>query len=290
VTYRANVERTVAGLSVVEWPGGAPNVVALAGLSGTAWAWAPVAEAVPEARLVAIDLRGRGRSSGLTGPTGLRAHARDVASVVRELGLTDVVVVGHSMGAFLAPVVAQELGAGVARIVCVDGGIRPKFPFFLGPRLTRLTFKRQLGKIDKTYPTVEAFAERSRLGTALAGHPELMPMAMRMLEHELGGKPGSLRPRLDVPRAVSDAVDTFFGPDVPAAVDALRVPADVLLAEHRMKPKDKPFIADAAAGEWVARQPLLRVHRLPGNHVTIMFRPELVSAIRGTLWPGILSS
>jgi hypothetical protein len=53
----------------------------------------------------------------------------------------------------------------------------------------------------------------------------------------------------------------------------------VLLAEHAKKTKDKPFISDEAVAPAVAAQPLLRVQRLPGNHVTVVFAPEVAEAI-----------
>src|SRR5690242_461980 len=82
---------TAAGLHVTEWPGSGPTVVGLPGLSSSSAAWAPLAGQLPDARIVAPDLRGRGASQRLSGPTGLRAHARDVAAVMAELDLRDVV-------------------------------------------------------------------------------------------------------------------------------------------------------------------------------------------------------
>lgn len=281
-------EHSIAGLNLVEWPAAVSTaetqtVIGLHGLTGSGWAWAAVAEAMPETRVLGIDMRGRGGSVGLAGPTGLRAHARDVAAVARELKLVSVIVAGHSMGAYLAPIVAQELGSYVTRIVCVDGAIRPAFPPGLGPQETRAMFELELRLMEASFPSLEAFAAQTRVAPAIEGYPQLRPSALRMLEHELSGSVGELRPRLDVSRAIEDAVDTFFGADVPAAIDALTVPADVLLAEHQLKPTDKPFISDAAVQDWTTRQPLLRVHRFPGNHVTLLFTAELVTALQGTV-------
>lgn len=279
-TARTTTRHRVAGFTVTEWPGTGPTVLCLSGLGSFAPTWGPLADALPVARLLGIDLRGRGDGQGMSGPTGLRQHATDVAAVLADLDLTDVVVVGHSMGAYLAPLVADEAPGRVRKLVLVDGGIRPLLPFFMGPALTRWTFSRQLKGADREFPTVEALAAKSRIGVLLKDRPDLLPSIMRVIEAEAGGGPGAYRPRVDVDRAVADAVDTFFGPDVEPALDALTVPAEILLAEHAKKAGQKPFISDKAVAPWLDRQPLLSVRRLPGNHVTVLFAPEVAEAVQ----------
>jgi pimeloyl-ACP methyl ester carboxylesterase len=269
----------VAGLAVTVWPGDGPTVLGLPGLGSSGHAWAPLAASLPDAHLVAPDLRGRGRSKDRTGEPGLLGHARDVRAVAEELDLRDVVVVGHSMGAYLAPLVARELGDRVARLVLVDGGIRPDFPFFMTPRVVRMTFRRQLSGADREYPDVAAFAKKGRVGPMLASRPDLLPTVMQMLEAELDGPPGRLRPQLDVARATDDAVDAFFGPEVLSALEQLTAPTQVFLAESTKKDGQRPFISDKAVAPWLATKPNLTVTRLPGNHLTVLFAPEVAAAV-----------
>ena len=55
--------RVVAGLSCAEWhPNEATTVLALHGLTSTSQVWAGLAGALPQARVVAPDLPGRGGS------------------------------------------------------------------------------------------------------------------------------------------------------------------------------------------------------------------------------------
>lgn len=278
-TARETIQHQVAGFTVTEWPGTGPTVFGLSGLGSHAPTWAPMARTLPDTHFWSIDLRGRGAGQGMTGPTGLRQHAQDVAAVLAELGLTDVVLIGHSMGAYLAPVVAQEAPDRIKHLVLVDGGILPTFPFFMGPRLTKLTFGKQLRAADRAWPSVEALARKGRLDKMLADRPDLTPEIMAILVAEVGGTPGALRPRLDVDRAVQDAVDCFFGPDNGPALDALSVPAYVFLAENMKKAGQRPFISDSAVAPWLTRQPLLHVRRLPGNHLTVLFAPEVAEAV-----------
>lgn len=275
---RESVTHAVNGFTVTEWPGDGPVVVCLSGLGSHAPTWGPFARTVPGARLLGIDLRGRGAGQGMSGPTGMRQHARDVAGVLEAMDLEDVVVLGHSMGAYLAPVVAQEAGARVRRLVLVDGGIRPTFPFFLRPALVRLTFRKQLRAADRTFPSLQALTKRARVGEMLADRPDLEPLLLEILDAE-SRRPDGFRPKLDVDRAVEDAVDCFFGPDNAPALAALQVPAEVFLAENKKKEGQAPFISDKAVAAAVAAQPLLHVTRLPGNHVTVLFASEVAAAV-----------
>lgn len=275
---RQVVTHEVDGLTVTEWPGEGAVVFCLSGLGSHAPTWAPFAASVPGARVFGIDLRGRGAGMGLAGPTGLRQHAKDVAAVLEQLDLRDVVLVGHSMGAYLAPLVAQESHGRLKKLVLVDGGIRPRFPFFMRPALVRLMFNKQLSAADVTFPTVEALAEKARVGKMLADRPDLTPTLLEILAEESRRLDG-FRPKLDVDRCVADAVDCFFGPDNAPALAALDLPSEVFLAEHAKGTSDKPFISDKAVEAEVGKQPLLSVTRLPGNHVTVLFAPEVAAAV-----------
>src|SRR5690606_22066974 len=58
---------------------GAPTVVAVHGITSSHVAWPLLAATMPHVRVVAPDLRGRGRSRDLPPPYGMPSHADDVA-------------------------------------------------------------------------------------------------------------------------------------------------------------------------------------------------------------------
>ena len=57
------------------------------GITASHRAWPAVVAALPGVRVVAPDLRGRGRSNSLPGPYGMGAHADDLAAVLDALGV-----------------------------------------------------------------------------------------------------------------------------------------------------------------------------------------------------------
>lgn len=273
-------ETRAAGLHVTEWTGSGPTVLGLPGLTSSGRVWTPLATALPDVRLLTPDLRGRGGSTGMTGPAGLRAHAQDVAALVEQLDLRDVVLVGHSMGAFLAPVVAQAVPGRIARLVLADGGVPPRLPFFMGRGLTRTVFRRELRKLEGPWADAWTFTT-TVAGKALRSRPDVVDDVASWCAHDLTGQPGALRPRLDPARLVDDAVDTFFGDAVVPALEALSVPAHLLAATRGKHDRAKAFLSEPVVQEWTSRLPLLTAERVEANHLTLLFTPQLARAVAG---------
>jgi pimeloyl-ACP methyl ester carboxylesterase len=112
-----------------------PGVLAIHGLSQTAWIWAPVARRLGGEggirRVVSMDLRGHGLTDAPTddGAYDLPVLAADVVAVAEGSGLlvtgdesARVVLAGHGFGAIVAATAAVELGQRCAGLVLVDGG------------------------------------------------------------------------------------------------------------------------------------------------------------------------
>lgn len=72
--------------------------------------------------LTAVDLRGRGGSEKPESGYGLDAHAEDAIRTLDHLGLESAVLVGHSMGGFVALQTALRHPDRVRAIVLLDGG------------------------------------------------------------------------------------------------------------------------------------------------------------------------
>jgi lipase len=70
----------------------APVVLAVHGITANGLSWAMVAERLPRVRVVAPDLRGRGGSNGLPGPSGMARHADDLAALLDRLDVRRAVV------------------------------------------------------------------------------------------------------------------------------------------------------------------------------------------------------
>jgi pimeloyl-ACP methyl ester carboxylesterase len=85
------------------------------------WVW-HLPELARRSRVIAVDLRGHGRSSAPE--TGYRPEvfADDLARFLDLLGIDQVVAFGHSMGAMVVSALAVERPERVRALVCVDPG------------------------------------------------------------------------------------------------------------------------------------------------------------------------
>jgi pimeloyl-ACP methyl ester carboxylesterase len=292
---RAVRETTVpvrgGGLAVSEWPGAGEPVVALHGITANGRSFAALAGALGEdTPLLAPDLRGRAGSAGLPGPYGLAAHTEDVIALLDHLGRERTVLVGHSMGAFVAALTAARHPDRVAGVVLVDGGVGFPAPEGADSRGIDALLEAVIGpamrRLSMTFPDREAYRAFFR------GHPALGPHwnedLQAYVDRDLVGEEPELRSSC-VPEAVrADGADILADPETRAAVrTASRRPASVptalLWAERGMldEPRglyDEDRLAAAGLGADVT------VRRVPGvNHYSILFAPGATAAIRAAL-------
>lgn len=129
-------------LHVIERGEGRP-VVLLHGITLNAELWSPqMHELASELRVLAVDLRGHGRSTAGSAGYGMGPLAADVVSILEELDLRDALVVGHSMGGMATlnfavdhPDVLRERVAGLGLVATASGDLLPPL---LGPRVAGL--------------------------------------------------------------------------------------------------------------------------------------------------------
>ncbi|MFJ8927425.1 alpha/beta fold hydrolase [Streptomyces sp. NPDC102364] len=102
--------------------GTGPTLVFLHYWGGSARTWDLVVDRLAGRDVLTVDFRGWSRSSALPGPYTLGQLADDTLAVLADAGITDYVLVGHSMGGKVAQLVAATRPAGLRGIVLVGSG------------------------------------------------------------------------------------------------------------------------------------------------------------------------
>ncbi|WP_438875028.1 alpha/beta fold hydrolase [Winogradskya humida] len=126
--HRLGGQRRAPGWLIGELPyydhrkGTGPTLVFLHYWGGSARTWQPVIDRLPGRATLTIEARGWGRSRELPGPYTLDQLAQDTRAVIADAGLTDYVLVGHSMGGKVAQLVAATRPAGLRELVLVGSG------------------------------------------------------------------------------------------------------------------------------------------------------------------------
>lgn len=262
---------SLAAFELTSAPADAPLVLAVHGITANSRSWVAVARALEGwARLVAVDLRGRGASRELPGPFGLAVHGEDLLAVLGQLGARRAVLAGHSLGAYIVARFAVEHPDRVEQVVMVDGGLRipgsqdaepPAFlDAFLGPTLERLAMQ---------FESPESYRAWWHAHPALADADLAEEDLAAFTDHDLVGEPGAMRSAVSVQAVRGDAADLF---DQPAWADQLAVPAVLLCAPLGLRGEPSPMQPFELAQAWADTSARLRRAALvPGaNHYTIM--------------------
>jgi lipase len=246
-------------------------VLAVHGITANSRSWRAVARALDgRAELLAVDLRGRGASSGLPAPYGMEAYARDLLAVLDGCGIERAVLVGHSLGAYAVARLAADHPERVRAAVLVDGGLTSPavqdvdpeafLAAFLGPALARL---------ELTFPTPEAYHDWWRAHPALAGSDVADEDLVAYADHDLGGAAPGLHSTVAKDAVRADAHEMF---EMGKPAQRLTVPAELLRAPRGLQDEPSPLIAPDLAQAWADAAPgQRRVLSVPDvNHYTIV--------------------
>jgi lipase len=259
---------------------GAPLVLAVHGITSTSRTWLATGRALGDrAALVAVDLRGRGRSAGLPPVVGLDAHVRDMVAVLDAVGLDRAVVVGHSLGAYIAARLATSHPERVARLVLVDGGLTiPESQAapdpeqfvadFLGPTFDRLAM---------TFPDVAAYQAWWAEHPAVVGSDVDRADLDAYAAYDLVGEPPELRSGISAQVVRDDGLELFGEPDAAR----LTAPSVFLCAPRGMVGDPHPMQPLADVQAWAAADPERRqAIEVPNtNHYTIAWGARGAAAV-----------
>lgn len=281
VAYRTvDVPVTGGDLRVGLWgPDAGPAVLLIHGVTASHLSWSLVAERLPGLRLIAPDLRGRGRSSPLTGPGGLAAHAGDLVAVLDALQVPRALVVGHSMGAFVALVLGDLHPDRVEGLVLVDGGLPLDLPTGISPQeAIRLVLGPTADRLAMRFADLDAYLDFWRAHPAFAG--EWTPELKAYFAYDLVGVEPQLRPATSYATVEADSIDQNTGTAISDALAHLRRPTVLLTAERGLLDQHPALYDAARIPGLLSRYPGLEYFAVGDvNHYTITLSARGAQAV-----------
>lgn len=282
-------------LNCVRWAASSPDapvVLGVHGLTATRIGMLPVARALAgEVTFVAYDVRGRGLSGKPADPAayGCRRNGHDAAAMLTYLGVSDVVVVGQSNGAWAAEQLAAHHPSLVRALVFGDGGyFRPLEPGEDPRERAKAVMGPQwIDRLRMTFPSRELVIQTFRSLPNFA--PWWNDDVEALLDAGLVEADGGVRSRCLDTAADVDSIDYFtYARDDLALI---RCPAHLVRGEHgfALSPETMPpMISDAEVEQFQELLPQLTVETVPGtNHYSVNFAPAgaavIADAVRKSL-------
>lgn len=243
-------------------------VVAIHGITANHRSFSPLAARL-ESPMLALDLRGRGGSRALPGPYGLAQHAEDVAAAMRAAGIGRAIVVGHSMGAYVAARLAHAHPQLVESLVLIDGGL----PLRPAPEGAALAPEDVLGpaieRLRMTFESPAAYRDFWRQHPAFG--PYWSGAIEEYVDYDLMLVDGTLRPSANPDAVIANLVELDGRDGYTEALLALEQPAELLRSPRGLFDETPGLYDDEWLATWTSQLPALSVTDVEHtNHYTIL--------------------
>lgn len=278
----------VGGVNVhyLDVPGGSPPLVLLHGLSANAACFGGLIGAglSPSFRVIAPDLRGRGKSDKPATGYKMADHARDILGLLDALGLERVILGGHSFGGYLAIYIAAHFPERVEKLIVIDAAIT------LNPRVGEL-LKPSLDRLTRVSSSVDAYLTEARSAPHLDGFwdADIERYFRAEIQENADGTAQSATSAM----AIGQALQGVTNEPWLEWVTAVRQPTLLLNATGGYGPAGTPALVEPEyAKQTAAAFADVRYVQVPGNHMTMVFGPaaavvnaEIERFVRGDLRP-----
>jgi esterase len=148
--YTVNVNGN--DIQLADYQGENGTIIAIHGLTGTHKNMHYYAEKFKRSyRFIAIDLRGRGNSAETDAEPSIFKHAEDVLGLIGKLEIKNPILLGYSMGAFIAAIVASKLKSTKA-VIFLDGAAKAS-------QHQRNIVQPSLGRLSRKFSSKEHYVE-----------------------------------------------------------------------------------------------------------------------------------
>ncbi len=282
----ASLEVNGGRLHYAIWGDSGPLVLASHGLTANHVSFVCLARALgPGFRLIAPDHRGRGRSRDIQGPWGMEEHARDMLALMDALHLPAVdLMLGHSMGGFVAAVTGAMAPERIGQILMVDGGLPVVDELPAGMTVEALVESivgPSVQRLDMRFESVRAYRDfwREQPAFAEAWSSDLEDY----LDYDLIGAAPDLRPSGRKEAIYGDVQTQLLGPTIPDALRALPMPVRLLTAERGVM-NGPPLYPEDVIDRWASQMNSFSRGRVADvNHLSIVLSERGGQALAGEI-------
>ena len=254
-------------IQLAAWEGEGQPILCVHGLTANCRCWDVMASSLtPENKIIAIDLRGRGLSDKPSAGYSLQHHIKDILCVLDDLKQERIVLMGHSLGAFISLAFAANYPERTEKIILMDGG--GQLTQDQWDKVT-LAIKPSLDRLGQVFPSFEAYVANMKLA------PFLQPWSQALedyFRYESEAVEGGVRSRINPANIIEEAQN--IRQEAPAQYySKIACPVLILRATDGIFSNDDLVLPESAVDRMVSEIPeALRVDIKGTNHFSILFQ------------------
>jgi pimeloyl-ACP methyl ester carboxylesterase len=251
------------------WEGAGKQVLCVHGLTANCRCWDLIACAlVPKHRVLALDLRGRGLSD--KPPTGysVNHHARDIHCLMEDLGLDRLMLMGHSLGAYISLAFAAQHPERVQGLVLIDGGAQLTQERW---NAIGVAIKPSLDRLGQVFPSFDAYLEVMKQAPFLQPWSPVLDTYFR---YEVEALEEGVRSRIQAAH-IEEEVLNLKEVEAAGFYSRIRCPVLILRATDGILTQDDLVLPETAVQRMVREIPNARRVDVAGsNHFSILLQPN----------------
>jgi pimeloyl-ACP methyl ester carboxylesterase len=249
--------------------GNGKNILGVHGLTANCRCWDVMAAALaPMHSIFAMDLRGRGRSDKPASGYSLQHHIQDIFCLLDDIKQKSIVLMGHSLGAFISLAFAANYPERTEKLILMDGG----------GQLTQgqwdkvsLAIKPSLDRLGQIFPSFDAYVQIMKLA------PFLQPWSQALedyFQYESEAVKDGVRSRIN-PANIQEEVQNIQQ-EVPAEYySEVTCPVLILRATSGILSQNDLVLPESAVDRMVSEIPDARRIDIEGtNHFSILLQPN----------------
>ncbi len=251
------------------WEGKGRDVLCVHGLTANCRCWDVLAAALaPRHRVLAFDLRGRGLSDKPSSGYSVETHCEDVKAILDGRGLNRAVLIGHSLGAFIALAFAAQSPERVSGMILMDGGGK------LSPQQTEKVLamiRPSLDRLGQVFPSFDSYLETMKKIPFLR---PWSPVLETYFRHEVEEVEGGIRSRIQA-RHIQEEVANLSRVDAARFYPKIQCPVLILRATEGILARDDILLPEEVVQRMVREMPRAASFNVEGtNHYSILFQSD----------------
>ncbi len=256
-------------IQLAVWEGKGKNILCVHGLTANCRCWDVIAPALsPKHKVLGYDLRGRGLSDKPPEGYSEAQHIRDIQGLLDNLNLERTVLMGHSLGGYIALAFAALYPDRVAGLILLDAGgelSQDRWDNILN------AIRPSVDRLEHIFDSADAYLNLMKLMPFLKPWSQAIETYFR---YDMLNVSGGVRSRIN-PDHIREEISNKRQTDAARYYPKITCPVLILRATNGLLSEKDLLLPSAVVDKMLKEIPNARCENLSDtNHFSIIFQPN----------------